>query len=150
MFRARGMHNPETRYICLGCDGIDLRGPNRTNSHGLVTVMAPKPISSHGLVTQTGKNQRACWALGGSLAGREMALEWVCRADCWWNRHCKTSPLDPMARPWPGHGPAMARPWPSRPSHGIDRKRTFPTRMLSRYAGLMTSMAPNLRTRSSH
>ncbi len=38
------------------------------------------------------------WVLEGSLAGiswrHEMALELVCRADFWCNRHCKTSPVD--------------------------------------------------------
>ncbi len=38
-----------------------------------------------------------CWVPEGSLAGicwcHEMALELVCGADCWCNRHCKTSPV---------------------------------------------------------
>ena len=37
------------------------------------------------------------WVPEGSLAGifwrHEMALELVCRADFWCNRHCKTSPV---------------------------------------------------------
>ncbi len=44
------------------------------------------------------ENNLKHWVPEGSLAGicwcHEMALELVCGADFWCNRHCKTSPVD--------------------------------------------------------
>ena len=80
------------------------------------------------------------WVPEGSLAGvclrHEMALELVCRADFWCNRHCRTSPVDLegfWGQVWPKICRTTARKFSARlPSGTQTAVPTPPTTWLGR------------------